>query len=86
MYVAYYNGGLRVVDVSGELMGDLYKQGREIAMFLPHDPDGFIANAPFVWGPQPYKGNVFFTDWNTGLWAVTVQPRDRPRRTIGEPQ
>ena len=86
MYVAYYNGGLRVVDVSGELMGDLYKQGREIAMFLPHDPDGFIAKAPFVWGPQPYKGNVFFTDWNTGLWAVTVQPRDRPRRTIGEPQ
>ncbi len=25
MYVGYYNGGLRVVDVSGELLGDLYK-------------------------------------------------------------
>ena len=86
MYVAYYNGGLRVVDVSGELMGDLYKQGREIAMFLPHDPNGFIANAPFVWGAQPYKGNVFFTDWNTGLWAVTLRTTGRRRRTIGEPQ
>ena len=27
MYVAYYQAGLRVVDVSGELRGDLYRQG-----------------------------------------------------------
>ena len=86
MYVAYYNGGLRVVDVSGELMGDLYQQGREIALYVPHDPDGFIANAPFVWGPQPYKGHVFFTDWNTGLWAIRLRPQDGPGRIVGEPQ
>ena len=86
LYVAFYNGGLRVVDISGELMGDLYKQGREIAMFVPHDPDGFIANSPFVWGPQPYKGHIFFTDWNTGLWAVKLRPTNRPGRVIGEPQ
>ena len=86
LYVAFYNGGLRVVDISGELMGDLYKQGREIAMFVPHDPDGFIPNSPFVWGPQPYKGHIFFTDWNTGLWAVKLRPTDRPGRIIGEPQ
>ena len=86
MYVAFYNGGLRVVDVSGELMGDLYKQGREIAMFVPGDPSGFIPNAPFVWGPQPYKGHIFFTDWNTGLWAVKLSPRTGPSRIIGEPQ
>ena len=86
LYAAFYNGGLRVVDVSGELMGDLYKQGREIAMFVPHDPDGFIANSPFVWGPQPYKGHVFFTDWNTGLWAVKLRPRNGPGPIIGEPQ
>ena len=29
MYVGYYQAGLRVVDISGELRGDLYKQGRE---------------------------------------------------------
>jgi len=85
-YGAFYNGGLRIVDVSGELMGDLYKQGREIAMFVPHDPDGFIANSPFVWGPQPYKGHVFFTDWNTGLWAVKLRPRNGPSPIVGEPQ
>ena len=86
LYVAFYNGGLRVVDISGELMGDLYKQGREIAMYVPHDPDGFIANSPFVWGPQPYKGHIFFTDWNTGLWAVKLQPKTEPGPIIGEPQ
>ena len=86
LYVAYYNGGLRVVDVSGELLGDLYRQGREIARFLPFDPDGFIANAPFVWGPQPFKGHVFFSDWNTGLWAVRLLPRTRPGPIVGEPQ
>ena len=86
LYVAFYNGGLRVVDVSGELMGDLYKQGREIAMFVPFDAKGFIANAPFVWGPQPYKGNIFFTDWNTGLWAVQLEAKERPGRIVGEPQ
>ena len=85
LYVAYYNGGLRVVDVSGELMGDLYKQGREIAMFAPFDPKGYIANAPFVWGAQPYKGNIFFTDWNSGLWAVRLQPKEGPGRVIGGP-
>ena len=86
LYIGYYNGGLRVVDVSGELMGDLYKQGREIAMFLPYDPDGFVANAPMVWGPQPYKGNIFFTDFNSGLWAVKLADKQGPGRIIGEPQ
>ena len=86
LYVGFYNGGLRVVDVSGELMGDLYKQGREIAAFMPYDPEGFIANAPFVWGPQPYKGTIFFTDWNSGLWAVRLRAKQGPGRIIGEPQ
>lgn len=86
MYIAYYNGGLRVVDVSGELRGDLYRQGREIAAFLPYDPDGFIPNAPFVMGPQPYKGHIFFTDWNSGLWAVKLEEPEDPALIIGEPQ
>ncbi len=72
MYVAFYNGGLRVVDVSGELLGNLYRQGREIARFLPLDPDGFLPNAPQVWGAQPHKGTIFFSDRNSGLWAVRL--------------
>lgn len=75
LYAAFYNGGLRVVDISGELMGDLYRQGREIAWYLPSHPEGVVANAPMVWGPMPFKGNIFFSDFHTGLWAVRLVPK-----------
>ncbi|MEP5943262.1 MAG: hypothetical protein ABJ356_01815, partial [Balneola sp.] len=72
LYVAMYNGGLRVVDISGELMGDLYDQGREIASFYPSDSEAYIPNATFTWGPQPYKGYIFLSDWNSGIWALKL--------------
>ena len=78
LYQAYYEGGLRVVDLSGELMGNLAKQGREIAVFKPFDPNGYMANQPNVWGAQPHKGHVFFSDFNSGLWSVRIQPPSRP--------
>ena len=82
LYVAYYNGGLRVVDISGRLMGDLYEQGREIAHFVPYDPGGRIPNAPMTWGPQPHKGHIFISDWNSGLWALELQqPEPEPETT-----
>jgi hypothetical protein len=80
LYIGYYNGGLRVVDISGDLMGDLYKQGREVASFIPYDADGFVPNAPFVWGAQPYKGYIFFSDYNSGLWSAQLEPV-RPENT-----
>jgi len=76
MYVGHYDAGLRIVDISGELVGDLYRQGREIARFYSTDNEGFLANAPFVWGPQPHKGTIFFADFNSGLWAVRLKPED----------
>lgn len=78
LYQAYYKGGLRVVDVSGELMGDLMAQGREIAIYKPQDPGGYLPNQVSVWGGQPYKGHVFFSDMNSGLWAAKVLPKGRP--------
>jgi hypothetical protein len=75
LYQAYYDGGIRVVDVSGELMGNLYDQGREIAVFKPYDPQGFTANAPFVMNAMPWKGHVFFSDFNSGLWSAKLEPR-----------
>lgn len=77
LFAAYYEGGVRMVDVSGELMGNLADQGREMAVFKPYDPNGFNANSPMVWGPQPYKGNIFFADFNSGLWSVKLQPKKR---------
>ena len=72
MYMGYYNGGGRVVDVSGELRGDLYRQGREIARLWAGDPDGFKVNLPFTWGAQPHKGLVYFNDMNSGIWIVKL--------------
>ncbi len=77
LYAAFYNGGLRVVDISGELKGNLYRQGREIARYSAYDPDGVVANAPFTWGPQLYKGNLFFAEYFSGLWAVKLEPRQQ---------
>ena len=51
-----------------------HEQGREVAWYLPTDPDGKIPNAAMVWGPQPHKGKLFFSDWNSGLWAVELDP------------
>ncbi|MDZ7771330.1 MAG: hypothetical protein U5K31_01065 [Balneolaceae bacterium] len=72
LYIAYYNAGLRVVDISGELMGNLYEQGREIAHYVPTHHEGRVPNAPMAWGPQPYKGYIFMSDWNSGLWALKL--------------
>ncbi|MCH7490565.1 MAG: Ig-like domain-containing protein [Gemmatimonadetes bacterium] len=78
LYQAYYEGGVRLVDVSGELMGNLYTQGREIAVHKAMDPVGWIHNAPAAWSVMPYKGHVFFSDISSGLWSVKLEPKDRP--------
>ena len=72
MYLGYYSGGGRVVDVSGELRGDLYRQGREIARIYTGDPDGFRPNLAFTWGAQPHNGLIYFNDVNSGLWIVKL--------------
>jgi hypothetical protein len=75
LYQAYYDGGIRVVDVSGELVGNLATQGREIAVFKSYDPAGYTANAPFVMNAMPWKGHIIFTDFNSGLWSVKLEPK-----------
>lgn len=72
MYMGYYNGGGRIVDVSGELRGDLYRQGREIGRLWAGDPQGYRPNIPFTWGAQPHNGLIFFNDVNSGLWIVKL--------------
>ena len=70
-----YQGGLRVVDISGDLLGDIYKQGREIAHYLSYHEKGRIPNAPMVWGAQPYKDYIFFSDMNSGLYCVKLEEK-----------
>jgi len=68
LYVAAQQGGLRVVDISADLKGNLYHQGREVARFAPADSAG----APNVVAVQPHGGNVLVADRNSGLWMVRL--------------
>jgi hypothetical protein len=78
MYIGAYEGGVRAVDVSGELRGSLTAQGREIDAVWTGHPDGFRPNLPMAWGAQPHKGFVFTTDINSGLWVTRLTPRILP--------
>lgn len=75
MYVGNFEAGMRAVDVSGELRGDLYAQGREIGSIWTGSPGGYRANLPMTWGAQPHKGHVYATDINSGVWVGRLTPR-----------
>jgi hypothetical protein len=77
LYVGAYNAGFHAFDVSGELRGDLKAQGREIADFLPTDPQGLVPNKTFTWGVvvNPKDGLAYVNDMLSGLWIVRIEPR-----------
>lgn len=69
LYIGYYNAGLRALDVSGELRGDLYDQGREIDHYLTRDDENVkVINAPMNWGAMIHDGKIYSADMNSGLW------------------
>jgi hypothetical protein len=72
LVMGYYGGGARVLDVSGELRGDLFAQGREIARLWTGDPEGYRVNLPLTWGAQPHEGLIYFNDINSGLWITKL--------------
>ncbi len=72
LYIGYYQAGLRVVDISGELRGDLYRQGREIAILKTIDGESTVPNWGMTWGAQIHKGHIFTSDLNSGLWVVKL--------------
>jgi plastocyanin len=76
LFIGDYAGGGRVLDISGELRGNLYLQGREIARIWTGDPAGYRANLPFSWGAQPANGLIYFNDINSGIWITRL---GRPR-------
>ncbi len=72
LYIAYYNAGLRVVDVSGELEGDLRAQGRELAVFAPQSDEAFVPGRTNTWSPRLYDGYLFASDMYSGLWITRL--------------
>jgi hypothetical protein len=79
LYAAYYNGGVRAIDVSGDLSScdaasksggrcDLGKMGREIAS----GPNGI--GPVYVWGVQLAGGRVYASDMLNGIWKLAPVP------------
>ncbi len=75
LYLGYYQAGLRVLDISGELRGDLYAQGREVASIMTTDADSMVPNWPMTWGAQLFKGRIYTSDLNSGLWITQLLER-----------
>ena len=77
LYLGNYQGGARAVDISGELKGDLLREGREMSWILTVDSPGH-RRAPFAWGAVVRDGNIFVPDINTGLWILRLEAKQQP--------
>ncbi len=78
MYIGAYNGGIRVLDVSGELLGDLKAQGRVIGNVYTGALDGYRPNMALTWSAIPHGGYIYASDINTGLWVARLVGRATP--------
>ena len=72
LYAAWYSNGLRAIDVSGDLLGELEKQGREVAALRYGSDAGCLSvDGTCAMAPQLHRGLVFVADLNTGLWVFS---------------
>ena len=78
LYLGAYNGGFRAFDVSGELLGDLRAQQREIVHVHTGDLEGNVKNTPMTWGAVVRDGLAYVNDINNGLWIVRIKPPITP--------
>lgn len=80
LYAAYYNGGVRAINVNGDLSScsatarspdgrcDLARMGRELAHGLGD------SGKVYVWGVQFIDGSVYASDMLSGLWKLREAP------------
>jgi hypothetical protein len=80
LYAAYYNAGVRVIDITGDLSTcepahkspdgrcDLGRMGREVAHWLSGE------GPVFVWGVHHSGGRVYASDMLNGLWKLSDTP------------
>jgi hypothetical protein len=79
LYAAYYNGGVRAINVTGDLSScdpadksadgrcDLAKMGREVA-------HGLDDRQVYIWGVQLLNGRIYASDMLNGLWKLAPAP------------
>ncbi|MBL8188307.1 MAG: Ig-like domain-containing protein [Acidobacteria bacterium] len=75
--MGYYGGAGRLLDVSGELTGNLALQGREIARLqtgsLTIDQEGERREPPFTFGARFFGDLILFNDMHTGIWITKLK-------------
>jgi len=74
LYLGAYNGGFHAFDVSGELLGDLRAQQRELVHVHTGDMEGNVKNTPMTWGVVVKDGLAYVNDMYNGLWIVRIKP------------
>jgi hypothetical protein len=79
LYAAYYNAGVRAIDVTGDLSSctaaekssdgrcDLGKMGRERTFWSAAGP-------VYIWGVQLLAGHVYASDMLNGIWKLNPVP------------
>ncbi|MHB1328122.1 MAG: Ig-like domain-containing protein [Gemmatimonadales bacterium] len=75
LFLGDYQGGLRILDVGGELKGDLLRQGRVIGNVVTGDKAGHIPNVAGTWGAVYRNGYIYVPDVNSGLWIMQIEPK-----------
>lgn len=75
LYLAWYDAGIRALDVSGDLLGELDRQGRLMGEWThPSEPpvcwSGF---GTCTWAPQLHDGRLYLSDVNRGLVVLTTE-------------
>lgn len=80
LYAAYYNAGVRVLDIKGDLSScdaasrsadgrcDLGRMGREVAHWLG------TPQSVYVWGVHHSGGRVYASDMLNGIWKLSELP------------
>jgi hypothetical protein len=80
LYMGAYNAGFRAFDVSGELMGDLRAQQREMVHVNTADMGAMESNrnTAMTWGVVVRDGIAYVNDNHSGLWIVRMKPKQPP--------
>jgi hypothetical protein len=84
LFAAWYERGLRALDVSGVLLGELGRQGREIAFSEYGIGSGCVGvTGTCTWAPQLHDGLIYLSDMNTGLWILQADSQLTPAFSTG---
>ena len=77
LYLGNYQGGARMLDISGELKGDLLRQGREMSWMLTARLDGLQAPCHLCLGRGGARTAIIYVpDINSGLWILRLEPKE----------